>query len=691
MAFDTTKGSLFAPLGRNSEIFVVLGVVMIIIMMVLPLPVLLLDLLLALNISLALLILLLTMNVVSPLQFSVFPSLLLLITLFRLALNISSTRLILLQGEAGEIISAFGNFVIGGNFLVGFVVFLILVVIQFIVITKGSERVAEVAARFTLDAMPGKQMSIDADLNAGLIDDEQAKERRRDIEREADFYGAMDGAAKFIKGDAIASIVITIINILGGLAVGVGQRGIAFNDAVQQYTLLTVGDGLVTQIPALLISTATGIIITRAASESGMGHDVSRQLLSDPKVLATASAVLFLFGLVPGLPFTPFFALSVFLAVSAFVVTRQAKSEEEEAAKEAALRESEEAKEPEKVSDLIKVDPIELEIGYSLIPLVDQGQGGDLLDRITMIRRQLAIELGLVVPPIRIRDNMQLAPGVYSIKVKGIEVGRGELMLNHYLAMDSGGVTEQIEGIATTEPAFGLAALWVPQERRDEAELAGYTVVDPPSVVATHLTEAIRNYAPELLSRQDVRTLLDELKQEHAALVDELIPELLTVGEIQRVLQSLLREGVPIRDQVTILEALSDAARISKDITFLTEHAREALARQITEMNTVDQGFIPAITLDPALEEEIAEAANQTERGIVVSMAPERVEAFYTRVSEVVEKAASQGYPGVILCSPSIRPAVKQLIGRVLPRLAVISYNELSRNAQVQSVGMVSL
>ncbi len=688
---QSVRRSLFGQLGQSTDILVAAGVITIVVMMVVPLPALLLDLLFATNISLAVLVLLLTMNVRRALDLSIFPSLLLVVTLLRLALNVSSTRLILLHGYAGEIILAFGNFVVGGNYVVGFVIFLILVVIQFVVITRGAERVAEVAARFTLDAMPGKQMSIDADMNAGLIDEQEARRRRAEIQREADFYGAMDGAAKFVKGDAIAGIVITLINIVGGFAIGVGQRGMPIVDALRTYTLLTIGDGLVTQIPALLISTATGIIITRAASEWNMGKDLSQQLSSEPKALAIASGALLVFSIIPGLPFRPFFALGALLGALAYFSFRQAQAKQAAAEQAEAAKVAEEEKKPEKVSSLLRVDAVELEIGYSLIPLVDAEQGGDLLDRITMIRRQMALELGLVVPPIRIRDNMQLSPNAYSIKVKGIEVGRGELLPNHYLAMDSGTASQKVEGIETREPAFGLPALWIPEERRDQAELAGYTVVDTPSVIATHLTEVIRAHAPEMLGRQDVKKLLDELKEEHAALVDELIPDLLTVGEVQRVLQNLLREGIPIRDLVTILEALADAARQSKDLTHLTESAREALARHISQLYTAEQGFIPVITLDPALEEEIAQAVVHSDRGPSVALPPERAQQFFDRITRAVERGASMGYQAVVLCSPAIRPALKRLTSRVLPRLAVISYNEVAPNAQVQAVGMVSL
>ncbi|MFS8573036.1 MAG: flagellar biosynthesis protein FlhA, partial [Clostridia bacterium] len=490
---------------------------------------------------------------------------------------------------------------------------------------------------------------------------------------------------------AIAGLVITAINIIGGFAVGVGQRGMGLGEALQHYTLLTVGDGLVTQIPALLIATATGIIITRAASEANMGRDVSHQLLSEPRVLAIAAGVLVLFAVVPGLPTVPFLVLSLLFGLLGYASSRRHQERQVQEMEKEAQREAEEAKKPERVSALLKLDAIELEIGYSLIPLVDANQGGDLLDRITMIRRQIAIELGLVVPPIRIRDNMQLGPNAYVIKIKGIEVGRGELMPGHYLAMESGPVSKRVSGIETREPAFGLPALWIPEEAKEEAELAGYTVVDSPSIIATHLTEIIRSNAAELLGRQDVKKLLDELKEDHAALVDEVVPELLTVGEVQRVLQNLLREGVPIRDLVTILETLGDFARATKDQIFLTEKVREALARQISKQYTNDQGYIPVITLDPAWEQEIADALQHTDRGLTIALAPERVEAFYDGLSRAVERAAAAGHQAVVLCSPVIRAAVRKLVARVLPRLAVISYNEVAPNAQVQSVGMVSL
>jgi flagellar biosynthesis protein FlhA len=690
MAMNVRTQSILERLVSGNDLIVVLGVVLIVVMMILPLPSLVLDLLLAVNISLALLILLLTMSITEPLQLSVFPSLLLVVTLFRLALNVSSTRLILLHGFAGRIIEAFGNFVVGGNYVVGFVIFLILVVIQFVVITKGAERVAEVAARFTLDAMPGKQMSIDADLNAGLITDGEARQRRREIEREADFYGSMDGASKFVKGDAIAGIIITVINILGGLVIGVGQLGMALTEALQRYTLLTVGDGLVSQIPALLVSTATGIIITRAASDKSMGMELTEQLFAEPKVLRVAAGVLLFFAFIPGLPMVPFFVLGGGIGGLAYLLQKWQVSQAQAKMLEAEERELEETKRPENVLNYLQLDRIELEIGYGLIPLVDADQGGDLLERVTMIRRQIALDMGLVIPPVRIRDNLQLAPGAYSIKIKGVEVGQGELMLNHYLCMDSGGVLEPVSGIETREPAFGLPALWVPASSRQEAEVAGYTVVDPPSVLATHLTEIIRRYSHELVGRQEVKLLLDGLKEEYSAVVDELTPNLLTLGEIQKVLQNLLQEGISIRNLVTILESLADYAPLTKDTDILTEYVREALARQISQTYTGDQGFIPAITLDPALEDLISQAIQHTDRGTFVNLDPKDAGRLLDGIAKSWEKATAIGHQAVILCSPPIRLALRRLTERALPSLPILSYNEIAVDSSVQAVGMVT-
>ncbi|NLJ74406.1 MAG: flagellar biosynthesis protein FlhA [Firmicutes bacterium] len=678
--------SMLERVSRFSDLYVVLAVVLIVIMMVLPLPTFLLDILLAANISLSLLILLITMNVSEPLDIAVFPSLLLITTLFRLSLNVSSTRLILLTGDPGKIIKAFGSFVVGGNYIVGLVIFLILVVIQFMVITKGAERVAEVAARFTLDAMPGKQMSIDADLNSGLITEAEARFRRSQIEREADFYGSMDGASKFVKGDAIAGIIITIINLLGGFAIGIGQKGLTFSEALTRYTLLSVGDGLVSQIPALLISTATGIIVTRAASENNLGSDLTSQLFSDPKVLGTAAAVIALLGFVPGLPTMPFLLIALLAGLLAYALHNAKLTQviQEDIIME--QQELEDARKPESLISLLQVDQIELEIGYSLIPLVDETQGGDMLDRISMIRRQCALELGLLVPVIRIRDNLQLDPSAYVVKIKGIQVGCGELMVNHYLAMDAGGVTETVPGIPTKEPAFGLDALWVDESNREQAEYAGYTVVDPPAVLATHLTEIIRDHAHELLGRQEVKTLLDGLKQEYPAVVDELIPNLLSIGEVQKVLQNLLREGVPIRNLVTILETLADMAPITRDPDYLTEYVREGLARQISRMY-LDNDILSVLTLSHEWEEAIAEGIEHTERGMAVTMDPRLIQRLYYELGQALEQHMLP-YP-IILVSPQIRMALKRLTERSIPKLIVLSYNEISTDIQVQAIGTV--
>ncbi|HEY8416781.1 MAG TPA: flagellar biosynthesis protein FlhA [Limnochordales bacterium] len=670
---------------RFSDVGIVLAVVLILVMMVVPLPTALIDLLLAVNISLALLVLMLTMNVRHPLDFSVFPALLLVLTLFRLALNVSTTRLILLQADAGSIIQAFGSFVVGGNYVVGFVVFLILVIIQFIVITRGAERVAEVAARFTLDAMPGKQMSIDADLNAGLITEDEARRRRQEIQREADFYGAMDGASKFVKGDAIAGLVVTAVNVLGGLAVGVGQRGMDLAEALQRYTLLTVGDGLVSQIPALLIATATGIIITRAASEASLGRDVTAQLVGEPRVLFVAGGVLLAFSLIPGLPTLPFMALASLMGGLGLVSRRE---HEKVAAPPAPVQPDPAAdRRPESVLGLLHVDPMELEIGYGLIPLVDVEQGGDVLERVGMIRRQMALELGIVVPSIRIRDNMELDANAYLVRIKGVEVGRGQLMPTHYLAMDSGATT-RIQGIETREPAFGLPALWIAPSERLAAEQAGYTVVDASAVLATHLTEIIRRHAADLLGRQETRTLLDKVKEEFPAVVEELVPELLSVGEVQRVLQNLLREGVPIRNLVVILEVLADAARTSRDVAFLTEAVREGLAAQICQLYTAEGGVLSALTLDPALEEELRGALQD---GQTLAWAPQRAQLFLDRLARAYEAAVARGHNPVLLCPPALRRHVRQLTMRPLPRLPVLAYSEIAAGVEVRAVGMVTL
>ncbi|NLV91189.1 MAG: flagellar biosynthesis protein FlhA [Firmicutes bacterium] len=684
-------GGLIQKITGLSDLGVVVVVVMIVLMMVLPIPPALLDVLLAVNISLSLLLLLLTMNIHDALELSIFPSLLLLATLFRLALSVSSTRLILLHADAGNIVRAFGDFVVGGNYVVGFVIFLILVVIQFVVITKGAERVAEVAARFTLDAMPGKQMSIDADLNAGLIDENQARQRRRKIEQEADFYGAMDGATKFIKGDAIAGIIIVFIDFIGGIIVGVAQQGFSFADALQTYTLLTVGDGLVSQIPALLISAGTGIIVTRAGADASLGTELNEQLFADSKVLLTTAAVLGLLGVVPGLPTLPFMVVGAIFGAIGYALSGVKEQSAELQEQEREAQEIEASKAPENVLAYLQVDRIELEIGYSLIALVDQEQGGDLLDRVTMIRRQLVLELGLVVPPVRIRDNMQLKPGEYVIKIKGVQMAKGELLLNHYLAMDSGAVTREIEGVQTREPAFGLPALWITEEKREQAELAGYTVVDAPSVLATHLTEIIKANAAELLGRQETKALLDHMRTDYQAVVEELVPGMLSLGDVQRVLQNLLREGVSIRNLVTILETLADYGEMTKDPDDLTELVREALGREISQQFADESGVLYAITIDPIVEREIAAALEHTDRGTFINLDPRVAGSLLNEVAMVWQQAAETGLEPVVLCSPQTRLPFRRLTERSLPLLPVLSFNEISPEIEIQSVGMVNI
>lgn len=674
---------------KYGDIIVVFAVIAIVIMMVIPMPTFLLDILLTFNITLSLIVLLVTMYILEPLQFSIFPSLLLLTTLFRLALNVSSTRLILLEGYAGDIIKAFGEFVVGSNVLVGFIIFLILVIIQFVVITKGAERVAEVAARFTLDSMPGKQMSIDADLNAGLITESDAKKRRLNIQNEADFYGAMDGASKFVKGDAIAAIIITAINIIGGLITGMVFEKMDFFNALSHYVLLTVGDGLVSQIPALLISTATGIVVTRTASESNLGEALIKQLLSYPKILLIASAALALLGIIPGLPMLPFFVLSLLTGMSGYSMYKAGLQEKPEIEEEV-IRETEYLKSPESIVSLLQVDPIELEFGYSIIPLADVNQGGDLLDRIIMIRRQSALEMGAIVPTVRLRDNIQLKPNEYVIKIKGVEAARGELYSDHYLAMNPGVVEEEIEGIKTVEPAFGLPATWITKEKKDKAEILGYTVVDPPSVIATHLTEIIRKYSHELLGRQEVKALIDNIKETHPALIEELVPKVLSIGEIQKVLSNLLREGVPIRDLITIFETLADFGELTKDTDILTEYTRQALNRTITRKYAVDNK-IKAIVLDPTLEETIRNSINQTEHGTYISIDPNIAQEIYSVLSDKIREFDSINQEPTVLTSPVIRLYFKRLIEHSFKNVVVLSFNEIEPITEVQSVGTVSI
>ncbi|MEK3786604.1 flagellar biosynthesis protein FlhA [Paenibacillus sp. FSL K6-1230] len=676
---------------KTKNITVLVGIIGIVLMLILPIPAWLLDILLVINISIALIMLLVAMNTNEPLEFSIFPALLLITTLFRVSLNVSTTKLILGEGHAGEVVSTFGSWVAGGQIAVGFVVFLILVVVQFIVITKGSERVAEVGARFTLDAMPGKQMSIDADLNAGLINEQQARERRSKIEREADFYGAMDGASKFVKGDAIASIIIMVINLIGGFIIGMTVKGMSFADALSTYSILTIGDGLVSQIPALLISTAAGLIVTRASSDGNLADDLTGQLFKYPKLIYIVAVTVALLGF-----FTPIHVITTLpLAILLFFVARKMqqnldrKSIEEEQLEEE--QQIEEVRSPESVINLLQVDPIEFEFGYGLIPLADTQQGGDLLDRIIMIRRQCALEMGLVVPVIRIRDNIQLKPNEYIIKIKGNAVGGGELLLNHYLAMSPGYDDESITGIETTEPAFGLPALWIDEGTKDAAELSGYTVVDPPSVVATHLTEMIKRHAHELIGRQETRALVDNLKESYPVLVDELIPSVLSIGDVQKVLAKLLREKVSIRDTVTIFETLADYGAYTKDPDVLTEYVRQALSRQITQQFSRQGDTLKVITVGPSLEKKIAESVQQSEQGSYLALDPISTQTVYQKISEQVNRLIQSGQQPILLTSPTIRMYLRQVLERTMQDVPVLSYSELEPNVEIQSVGVVNL
>ncbi|GMX62146.1 flagellar biosynthesis protein FlhA [Paenibacillus elgii] len=676
---------------KAKDLVVLIGVIGIVLMMVVPLPIWLLDVLLIINISAALMIILIGMNTQDALQFSIFPSLLLITTLFRLALNVSTTRNILAHGDAGNVVSTFGSFVAQGNIVVGFVVFIILVLVQFIVITKGSERVAEVAARFTLDAMPGKQMSIDADLNAGLINEQQARERREKISREADFYGAMDGASKFVKGDAIAGIIMLLINIIGGLIIGMAMKGMSLKDAGSLYSILTIGDGLVSQIPALLISTAAGIIVTRAASEGNLAHDLTSQIFSYPKLLYIVAGTITALGI-----FTPIHLITTLpiAAVLAFAAFKMQQTMNRKQAAEVQLEEEqqiEEVRSPESVIGLLQVDPIEFEFGYGLIPLADTQQGGDLLDRVILIRRQCALELGIVVPVIRIRDNIQLRPNEYVIKIKGNTVARGDLLLGHYLAMSPGIDDDSITGIDTLEPAFGLPALWIDEQTKERAELSGYTVVDPPSVVATHLTEIIKKHAHELLGRQETKALIENVKEHHPALVDDLIPNVLSIGDVQKVLVKLLREKISVRDLVTILETLADYGTYTKDPEVLTEYVRQGLSRQITQQYTTGGESLKVITVGPTLEKKIAESVQQSDQGSYLALDPTSSQVIYQKVTDQVTKLLQAGQQPIVLTSPTIRMYLRQLLERTMQDIPVLSYSELEPSVEIQSMGVVNL
>jgi flagellar biosynthesis protein FlhA len=678
-----------------SDILMIIAFIGILMAMILPLHPMILDFFLALNISFGIMVLITTMYTTKPLEFSIFPSLLLVLTLFRLSLNVASTRLILLHGSegpsaAGQVIMSFGSFVVGGNYVVGLVIFIILVLINFMVITKGAGRIAEVAARFTLDAMPGKQMAIDADLNAGMIDEVEAGDRRKAIARESEFHGAMDGASKFVRGDAVAGIVITMINIVGGFVIGVLQQDMEMGDALTTYTLLTVGDGLVSQIPALLISAASGLLVSRSGSETKMGAEFAKHLLASSTPVFIGAVIVFCMGMVPGLPTLPFMTLGIVMGTLAWYFLRADEREEEDSMVETADEEAATGQ-PEDVDHLLSLDTIELEVGYGLIPLVDKQQDGTLLGRIRAIRRQFATEMGIIIPPIHIRDNLNLSPAQYRLMIKGVEAAGTELMVNHYLAMDPGGAAQEIEGIKTTEPAFPLPALWIPMDREEEAKFAGYTVVDNSTVIATHLTEIIRVNAYDLLGRQDVQHLLDNLAKTNPKAVEELVPNLLTIGVVQKVLQNLLRERISIRNFLTIVETLADFAPMGKDPDLLTEYVRQRLAKGMLVPYLQEGKVLQVLTLDPNLEEILSKNIKRTEHGSYLALDPTLVAGVVAAVSKQVEKLLVINTQPVVMTPPTLRRHFRKLIEPSLPTVFVVSHAEIVDDINLQAVGKVSL
>ncbi|MCH2534579.1 MAG: flagellar biosynthesis protein FlhA [Bdellovibrionales bacterium] len=684
----------FEKYTKNMDIVMAFTLVAILVVMLVPLPSIVMDMALTISLASALLILLISIYTEKTLDFSVFPSLLLITTLYRLSLNVASTRLILSEGHMGpssvsQVIAAFGDIVAGSNFVTGLIVFVILVIINFIVITKGSGRVAEVAARFTLDAMPGKQMSIDADLNSGLITEQQARDRRKEIEREADFYGSMDGASKFVRGDAIAGLLITAINILGGLLIGVFQQGLDFSTAAQNYTMLTIGDGLVSQIPALIISTAAGIVVTRSSSSENMSTAVAGQLFLRPKAVYIVASIIGFLGLIPGLPKLSFFMIAFGLGGVAFIID---KFQQQEADKQRQIEEEESNKpQKENIENLLSLDMIELEVGYGLINIVESKESGDLLERISSIRKQFALDLGLIIPSIHIRDNLQLQPGEYRVLIKGNKVGGGMLRTDCLLAMDPGNVIDKIDGIPTKEPAFGLDAVWLSKNVKEEAELAGYTVVDLPTVMATHITELVRGHAHELLGRQEADSLIENFKKAYPKVVEELIPEKLSLGGVVKVLQNLLKEQVSIRDLLTIFETLADEATHTKDSEALTEAVRKSLARSITEKYANEEGEVPVITLAPHVEELVSNSLLQTEQGVQLVMDPSQAHELINKIADTIQQHPELAGQPVLLTSPTTRRHLYKITSRFIPQLAVLSHSELAQDAKVQSVGNVEL
>lgn len=671
----------------------VLGVFILvpILCLIIPVPLFLLDLLFALNIALSMIILFNALFSKEPLDMSAFPTLLLLTTLFRLSLNVSSTRNILLKADAGNVVDTFGNFVGGGNLVVGAIVFFVLVIMQLLVINKGSERVSEVTARFTLDAMPGKQMAIDADLNTGAITDEEAKERREKIQQESAFFGSMDGATKYVKGDATAGLVITVLNFVGGIAIGVLMNGMDINAAVQRYSILTIGDGLVSQIPSLMISLSTGILVTKGSKEADVGNILRRQLFSTPKVLNIVGIALIGLGLFTPLNMLVFCAYGIMFLLTARMIANQLEMTETDEAVSEEEESAEEIRRPENVSSLLQVDAIELEFGYGIIPLADVNQGGDLLDRVVMIRRQIALELGCVVPMIRLRDNIQLNPNQYLIKIKGVPVSEGEILFDHYMAMNPGYVEEEISGIPTFEPSYHLPAIWITESQRERAESLGYTVVDPPSIIATHLMEIIRSHLDELLTRQDVHNLIENVKEANETLVSELVPKLLNVGEIQKVLQNLLAEGISIRDLVTIFETLADYAPTTHDTDVLTEYVRQSLKRAISNQYFNNNETTSVVTLDPNVEQVIMDSVKQTEQGAYLALDPDYTNRLMTSLREETDKLEELGRTPIIITSPIVRMYLKKLTQEQFRNLHVLSYNEIDSDVELQSVGMVTV
>jgi flagellar biosynthesis protein FlhA len=679
---------------HKGELFVALGVIVTLLVMIFPLPRTLLDLLLSFNLTFSLMVLLLSLYTIKPIEFFIFPSLLLVTTLFRLSLSVASTRLILLHGgegleAAGVVIRSFGSFVVGGNFVVGGVIFTILVIINFIVIIKGSTRIAEVAARFTLDAMPGKQMSIDADLNSGYIDDQEARRRRANLARESEFYGAMDGASKFVRGEAMAGLLIMVINILGGLIIGLAQHGLSLAEAAQTFTLLTIGEGLVNQIPALFVSTAAGLVVSKAASEASLGEEYAAQFVLKPQAMSVAAGIICLVGLVPGLPHLPFLILAGVTGSLSYLAWKVRHREAREADRQQAA--APRRKEEDPLDHLPALDLLEVQIGYGLIPLVDEAQDGELLERVRALRRQFAQEMGVVIPPIHIRDNLQFKPGGYGILIKGVEVARGEIMVGCYLALSPGDTLRQIEGIPTREPTFNLPAMWINASRKEEAQHLGYTVVNPASVIITHLAELIRSHCDELLGRQEVQRLLDRLAKTHPKVVEELVPGLLPLGVIQKVLQNLVRERVSIRDFLTIMETLADYGAFTKDPDVLTEYVRQRLGRALTQALESPERRLLVFTLDPGIEDLIKDSLQRSDYGVYLAINPEVAEAILKSLREATERAAKQNLPPVVVCSPTVRRHLARLVDRHLPNLRVLSHGELVTDGTIQSLGVVSL